>query len=160
MSTDDFTTEIRADAGFDYRDDRSDDRGARGLDLRFILHGPKGSITWVLLTGWMERPIDEPGWTTNSGHPPRRADRPGVDRTRAAYSWSPTAGPVSSHAPVKARDYWSGPFDCDVIGGSCYGDSGYMIGDDAFRALVTGGSDALFAFLRECYDDWIEGSDE
>lgn len=148
-----FTHEIRADAGYDFRDDVTDQRGCHGLSFRFILRGPLGAISWELMTGLMERPVSDPGWTIFSDRAPRRSDRPGWDRT-GNDSPHPTAGAIASHCHEKRGD-WSGPYPCDVLGGECYADVGYMVGDQALDALLKGGSDGVFAYLREIHDEWL-----
>lgn len=145
--------EIQAIAGYDYRDDRNDKRGCHGLGFRFILRGPLGAVTWVLNTGLMANAVDDFGWSIYSGRPPRRSGKPGTDRTGSGLTW-PTAGPIASHSPVQRRDYWT-QGDCDLWDGPCWGDIGYMVGDDALVALATGGSDGVFDFLQTIHDEWL-----
>jgi hypothetical protein len=156
LATPEFTTEIITVTGYDYRDEEGDTRGAHGFHFRFILRGPLGGITWDLNTSWVEHPIDDQTWSIYAKRKPNRRSSPGFDVTN--YAHQPTGGPVASHSPFE-REGRNGPYDCDVIGGQCYGDTGYLIGNDVFRELVRGGEDAVFTLLREIHDDWL-GVDE
>jgi len=149
-----FTTEIRAVAGYDHRDDIKDRRGCAGLSLIFVLRGPLGAITWELMTGLMRRPIADPGWSIYANRVPKRSGHPGWDDV-GHDSPHPTVGPIASHCHEARHDYWAGPYPCDVLGGQCYGDVGYMVGDQAMEALLTGGQDAVFGVLREFHDEWL-----
>ena len=155
-----FTHEIVADAGYDFRDDVTDQRGCHGLSFRFILVGPLGAITWVLMTGLMERPVDDLGWGgVYSKVPPKRAKRPGFDRTQFGFP-SMTAGAIGSHCHEQRVDWWAGPYPCDVLGGECYGDTGFLIGDQALARLLKEGSEGVFTFLREIYEEWLVKADD
>ena len=152
-----FTHEIQAEAGYDYRDEVEDQRGCHGLSFRFIFRGPLGAITWHLMTGLMMRPVDDLNWDgVHSKVPPNRAEKPGFDRTKFGYP-SMTAGAIASHSHKQLMDWWAGPYPCDVLGGECYGNSGYMVGDQALDALLKSGSDGVFTYLRTVYDEWLVG---
>lgn len=154
---------MKATPSYDERDEpfTSQSKGACGVRLWFILKGPKGSIVWELMTSWMANAIRDIGWNINSGRPPMRTGAPGVDDT-GGRPRSPTAGPISLHCAEKLEDYWyDGSAGCEWLDGrACYGDSSYLAGDRAFAALTEGGSEAVFAVLKEFYESWIEGADE
>lgn len=154
MALNDFTTEIRVHPGYDYRDDPSGTRGAHNLSLDFILRGPEGAINWTLNTGWLHRPL---AGAMVRGRTPDRRDKPGADAR--LYDLYPSAGGVSSHLHDKREEYMLGPNPCNIIGGSCYGDTGYTIGDEVLEAMFVGGHEAVWTKLREIYTAWIEQAD-
>jgi hypothetical protein len=143
---------IRAYKGYDYRDDPNDQRGAHGLDLTLIAKGPEGAITARVGTGWMLRPLA--GRYVRSSGPQARHELPGVDA--GLHGGYPTGGPVVSHVPTRLKDWWQSSGPCDVLGlDECFGDIGYLVGDDVLKALIEGGDEAAFAKLDEIYRAWI-----
>lgn len=149
----DFQREIRFCAGYDYRDDPKDQRGAHGAELHFILRGPLGAISAVVSTGWMLRPLT--GRYMRHDGPQDRRDKPGVDgRLNDCF---PRGAYILSHALVQRQDWWSGPSDCDILGGKCYGDIGYTVSDTFLDRLLRDGEEGAFAFLAELHDAWLSG---
>jgi hypothetical protein len=147
----DFETRIEFLPGYDYRTGApvvDPNRGAHGMEIRFSLIGPLGAISWKLQTGWMERPL------VGHLHPySGRRDKPGIDG--ALLEYSPSAGAVSSHVHEQREDYWLGPNECDVIGGECYGDTGYTIGDRVLIALMKDGHAGVWRELEDIYNAWL-----
>jgi hypothetical protein len=146
-----FEKRVEVFPGYDHRDDPRDTRGAHNLSIRFTIIGPLGAITWDLNTGWMERPLLG-AYQANAGQQ-RRSDTPGADHRLRDYS--PRAGAVSSHAHDQLEDYWVGPQPCNVLGGECYGDTGYTIGDTVLAAMFKDGHDGIWRELRVIYDAWL-----
>jgi len=132
--------------GFDDRDTPGGaSLGIGGLEMTFWLRGEKGAVTWRLFTGCF-LPRTQTEWLDGFGD--------------SAYK--PDAGAVEWHCPAPLG---SGEphFDCRLLGpgNPCYGDIGYMIGDKAYEALVSGGEMALWRFLGEMYrDQFVPGSGE
>lgn len=147
----DFETRIEFVPGYDYREgapveDRN--KGAHGMEIRFILVGPLGGISWTVKTGWMQKPL--------IGHlnPYQgRRDKPGIDG--GLWQYSPSAGAVSSHVAEQREDYWIGPQPCDVIGGECYGYTGYTIGDRVLDGLMKDGHAGVWREMEVIYDAWL-----
>lgn len=155
---DGFTSEVRAHPAYDTRD--QPDGAANGLEFIFILRGPAGAISWELMTGIMERPVQDAGWSVFDNRPPRRGSRPGLDYTRATPSGFPIAGPVASHVPDSV-EYLIGPAECNILpGGRCWQNIGYLIGDRVLAALVACGDPGVWRELLDIYRAWIEGSDD
>jgi hypothetical protein len=146
-----FTRQIRIRDGYDYRDDPKEQRGAHGMEIQFILRGPLGAITTAIGTGWMARPLR--GSYNRGMGPQNRYDRPGVDGRLSDHF--PTSQGIGSHCLEQRREYWFGPQDCDVIGGQCYGDHGYMVGDTFLAKLLGEGQEVAWAFLEELHNDWL-----
>lgn len=151
MNADEFTTKVRIFPGYDYRDEPNDQRGAHNLSMQFELVGPLGAISWTLNTGWMKNPLKG---ALAPGGPQDRADKPGADFRLREYS--PSAGGVYSHSHAKAADWWLGPNECDILGGQCYGNSGYLVGDTVLAAMFDDGHEGVWRELRVLYDAWLE----
>lgn len=142
---------IRILASYDYRDDPNDTRGAHGTDIMLVTKGPAGAITCRISTGWVARPLAR-GYLRGADRQ-QRNHKPGVDAALA--DCYPTGAGIASHSATQDRDYWSGPGPCDVLGGFCYGDTGFLVSDDILLALVEGGDEAAFAKLDEFYAEWL-----
>lgn len=141
---------IRAYAGYDYRDEPDDQRGAHGLDLMIITKGPLGAVTCKIGTGWMLRPLAH--GIVGRG-PQERRDKPGVDRTLAG---GPSGFGVASHSLTQDRDWWSETGPCEILeAATCWGETGYLVSDSVVEALVAGGDVAAFARLDELYAAWL-----
>lgn len=153
-----FTREVRFRASYDHRDDTEAKRGAGGVVISFILGGSLGAISADISTGWMSRPYLG---TTPAIYAPRplrpRGTSPGVDLNIGHQSLHSSG--VHSHCTEQRREWWSGPQDCILLNGPCYGDTGYMVGDQFLEALVSGGDEAAWQWLEECYQDWLGPED-
>lgn len=137
-----------AEAGFDGDiafspafDERKVGNGIGSLVLAFWLRGPGGAVKWKLHTGCYLR----------------RTQTEWLDRFRGSAN-KPTAGMVDWHSPVPMKENDEPRYDCRLLGpgNACYGDGGYLLGDEAYEALVTGGEAALWLFLREMYRSRFE----
>lgn len=116
--------------------DAAKNYGIKDPDLWFILREDGWAMSWRLFSGW-GMPLDAfNAESPDCSHSAHQAGFP---------SSGPTAGAVSWHAPVPLVDDRAGP--CEWLGGECFGDQGFLLGDQAFDRLRTDGSDALFAFL-------------
>jgi len=72
------------------------------------------------------------------------------------YSLGPTKGPVWIHCRWPTYDGAPGPAEeCDFIGGPCYTDIGFSLGDMAYRAWAYGGLDGIYGWLREMVDSVV-----
>jgi len=119
-------------AAFDQRDpDPNRDYGISGAYFVFCLIGKDRAITWELcsdcfLPETKKRLRDE-------GHP-----------------WmGPTAGPVDFHYREPQYEGMRSSDDCTLLDGTCYGNTGFLLGDDVYRAFAYGGIDGVFGKLRE-----------
>lgn len=151
MSSQGFTHEVRLIPSYDNREtDRGG--GACGVKLYFILRGPGAALTFKVITDWMARPLTEPfDWDAPKPWP--RASEPGCDKGHVRTLMD--AG-VSLHCPAKAKEWWLGPNECDVLGGlPCYGDTGMLVGAPVLAAMVAEGDEGLWREMREIYDAWM-----
>lgn len=61
---------------------------------------------------------------------------------------------VSSHFKRKMADWWLESPECDVLEqGHCFGDTGYSIANDAWRAFLVSEEDG-WKFLEQVYREW------
>lgn len=144
------TREVRFDPSYDYRDDGESGRGAHGMEMWLLLKGPKGVVSFSLMTGWMVAPIRNPAWTIfNRDVDPMRDDRPGID----VLTWdcSPTVRGTAVHRPDpngEKCDFMDGPCNSEVVLSS-WGD------EEVLRALV-GRGDAVWDELEKLYKKHLD----
>lgn len=164
-----FTREIRCIPGYDHRDDpdpKKRERGAHGMEIMFILVGAPGyAITAKIMTTWQSNPLSKPfpgiyKYDFDKHGPLERERRAGTDSRAPGWTDDPMGGPVCSHSHTKDRDYWSGPGPCDILGGECYGDMGFLMGDTFKDALIRGGDEGAWKYLEEVYKDWFGPEDD
>lgn len=124
-------------------DDPARDYGIGSVELQFALIGPAGAITVGVSTGWYLPHVEE-RLLREHDHTPF------MGRRSCAFQGAGTA--VCIHAPSPRKDYFMGPDDCHLLpGGQCWGDIGFLAGDEAYAVLVEGGEDALWEFLASWY---------
>lgn len=155
MADSEFTKEVRFRAAYDRRDEPDDQHGCSGVIISFNLTGPLGAMSAEINTGWLARPYLGTTWPIHAARPLEPRDsKPGVDLLLGHQSLH--AGAVHSHCTEQRRDYWYGPNDgCTLVDGPCYGDTGYLVGDQFLEALVSGGDEAAWKWLEETYTQWL-----
>ena len=106
--------------------------GKHGMDIRFLLRGPKGVAQFLLSTGWV----------------------PGEEGTdpRTAQSY-PMGADVGYHARTpQYEDQW-GMGACEHFDGdSCYYDGSGLYATEVLAAFRERGADAVWPILREWHD--------
>jgi len=104
--------------------------GCHGVDMRFVLKGPKGAIQFLLYTGW---------------HLPGVAEELGPRQ--------PMPADLGYHSPHPMYESQSVVRDeCEYVGGGpCYYDGSTLNAKEPFDILVTEGEEALWAFLEGDY---------
>lgn len=123
-------------------DDPAKDYGVGSVGVWFALVGSEGAVSFHLSSGWYLPHVRE------------RFKREG-------HRGDPCAGPVVWHHPTQREDYFAGPDECELLpGGKCWGDAGYLLGNDAYDALCEGGEDGLWVFLRRMYDQGFAPSED
>lgn len=121
-----FRREITFSAAYDKRHpDPSKNYGLHGVNMRWLLIGPKGAIQFLVFTGWQ---------------------LPGIDDT------DPMAADIGYHSPVPMYEGQKPMGKCDVLAeGDCYYDGSPLNAEPVFELLRTGGSDAVWARMEEEY---------
>lgn len=107
--------------------------GKQGMEIRWVLRGPKGATQFVMYTDWL------PG---QKGGDPRTADM------------FPIAADLGYHARVPqfegqedyARD------DCDILGGRCYYDGSGLRAEPVMTEFIRNGETAIWAALEAEYE--------
>lgn len=161
---DGFTTSIKVTPSFDHRFDPEQWRkGCGSMQIEFVLGGPLGFVTASVNTGWMSEPLT--ARPTGYGGAPSRPwgnevraiGKVGFDVISSSHD-KPMAGGISCHAaaPPVGKEWFSSASGCTLIeGGTCYGDTGCLVGDEFLLRLSRGGDEAAFGYLREIHDDWL-----
>lgn len=105
--------------------------GRHGMNIRWLLRGPKGAAQLLIYTGWM------PGQ---------------MHMTRSLADLHPMAADLGYHARVpQYEDQWS-PGDCEYLGTPCYYDGSSLAADSVFLAFTKAGESAIWSALAERYD--------
>lgn len=143
-----FRTEINVNkpAHEQRHDDPSKDYGIGCAHMVFRLIGPKGAIEFDVFTGWY------------LAHVAERLRREPVGHYKGArHALEGHAGATYFHQHTPMWDDQE-PEDCKLLGGPCYCDVGYTIGDDLWEGLVTGGEPGLWKRMKALHDDLGESS--
>jgi hypothetical protein len=116
--------------------------GVHGVDLRMTLIGPAGAVTFTLFTGW---------------HLPHVAQGVEARGDRAlAVLLRPQPAGVDYHSPVPRHEGQTVRPDCGYLGGRpCYSDGSSLAAGDVFNRLLTGGHEAVWAYLEDYYHHWL-----
>ena len=117
--------------------------GVHGMEIWWYLRGPKGAAHFGIFTNWIPGPL-APGW----GLPPA-----GMVFPRREFDHYPLGVDLGYHAHVPQ---WEGQeayarADCDVIGGTCYGDGTALGADHLAKEFVLAGEPVVWAALEERY---------
>ena len=131
----DFRREIQWQPGYDHRNNPEKNQyGCHGLQVRWLLHGPKATMQFVFMTPWL------PTWEAHKDQMPfdvlpsdigRHADEPQYEGEESRK--------------------------CDCRrSGKCYYDGSSLMADDAFKLLLTEGEESVWKYLEERYKDWIK----
>jgi len=118
-------------------DERNKGKGIAACRMFMVLRGSKGCVVLLINTGWFLPCTREwkEMWIQKSG----------LD------TWEPNGMAVSYCSPVPLHDWQEGRANCDWLGCTCYGDTGYSLADEPFELLLTKGSDAVFEWLTAYY---------
>lgn len=130
--------EIRFEVGYDHRSDpdpKKRSQGAHGMQIRFLLHGRKGTIQFLLYTDWM------PTWKSTG------------EGGQLFKSMGPMPADIGYHADEPQYE-GQGTMECkERPSGQCYYDGSSLNAESIFRLFVKGGEKALWAALNEYYLD-------
>jgi len=115
----------------------SSNYGRASMNIRFLLHGPQGSVQFL--------------WST--GITPERAVQPGKCGAREEWMHiAPMGYDLGYHADAPQYE-GHGSYECGFRpGGECYYDGSSLAADRILELFLTKGEDAMWAALRERYD--------
>lgn len=123
----------------DFENGRFGDKGCGSIRIRAALIGHDGAITWTASLGWY-LPETFEAWK-QKGIAPRHENQ------GQGYA-------VCVHSPTPIYGNEDNEGECDVLpGGKCFGDCGYLAGEEFFNITMRGGEAALWAKMLEWYDD-------
>jgi hypothetical protein len=144
-------------------DRRADGYGQHGVELRMYVIGPLGAVQFALSTGWPHPSVlglDEPDhlgmWAHAYQDGFREQNEWRMDgRARGHY---PSPSDLGYHSPRPMYEGQQPITDsCEFVGGApCYYDGSGLNAAGPFHALVTGGNDAVWAYLEDYYRDVFE----
>ena len=111
---------------------------SRGMEMLFVLKGPKGAIQFLLYTNWQL--------------PHVRKDFEERMRFESVSSClvMPMAADIGYHSPKPMYEGQEAR-ECDVLGGKCYYDGSGLRAQEPFDILVSKGLDALWEYLEDDY---------
>jgi hypothetical protein len=122
-------------------DERRKGCGVHGMEMRFVVKGPRGAVQFLLFTNWMLPHVE----------------RELHDRYEKGESLNPCLfkgypADLGYHSPKPMyKDQSAMRNDCDILGGQCYYDGSGLNAERPFGILVSQGLEALWKFLEEYY---------
>jgi hypothetical protein len=138
---DGFRRRIEFRGAFDKRHtDPSKDYGVHGMDLRFVLIGPKGATQFLCYTGL---------------HLPHVREELFRKRRGEKYDLgAPMGADIGYHAREPQYEGQSViQDDCPYVGGPCYYGGSGLAAEEFMPTFLAEGDDAVWTMLRERYDD-------
>jgi len=135
--------EIIVTAAFDKRHkEPAKNYGIHGAELRFILTGDKGAITFTLYTNWYLPHVDEE--LRNS-----RRNKPECD-----FMFRPHGADISYHSHIPCYEGQTPIENCQYLGGKpCYCDGSGLSAEPIGEMLIAEGSEAVWKELQRWYDE-------
>ena len=116
-----------------YDDDVPGRYGRHGMEIRWLLRGPRGAVQFLMNTGWV------PGV---KGVEPRISDL------------FPMATDIGYHAKVpqyEGAEEFSLHEKCDYIGGKCYYDGSGLQAEEIMKHFIVDGEKVIWAALEARY---------
>ena len=122
-------------------DERRKGYGIHGMEMRFLVKGPKGAVQFLVFTNWMLPHVKKELLD--------RVDK-GENLHPCLFEGHPADLGYHSPKPMyKGQSAMSN--DCDVLGGKCYYDGSGLNAERPFGILVSQGLESLWNFLEEYY---------
>lgn len=143
-----FEKRIEFKPAFDKRhDDPKKNYGIHGVDLAFYLLGEKGAIQFIVYTSW------------HLPHVQDELDSKPIDSRFPFLSHKPMAADLGyhSHKPMyEGQEHIME--DCPLLGwGKCYYDGSGLNAEKVFKVLTEEGSDGVWKYLENYYNETFEG---
>lgn len=131
--------------GYNCSDRSMQGHGVHGMEVRWLLRGPKGAVWLCMFTRWTPGDL-HPG----HGMPP--------DSRMLAQDLLPSGAGLGYHA--RDPQYEGQAIDraeCDVIGAPCYGDMSFCGADEPVERFVAEGEQVIWDALESAYADLKTG---
>lgn len=147
MTDQPLTRTVQFIPGYDQRHtDPHKNYGVHGMDIRFLLQGPKGVVQLVLFTGWLPRAAAEE-YARTFPNPPDPYQAYPADLGYHAY-----VPQYPDQSPMREP--------CWALGtAQCYYDGSTLNARHVYWILVNEEEEAMWAALKDHYDG-LEGPDE
>lgn len=117
--------------------------GIGDVHMMWMLRVDDWAMAWDVSTDWGLPDAEFRAAAPTCKHP--------MHRTFPSRGGS--GGAVDWHSPVPQYEGHEKRSDsCELTGGPCYVDTGFLLGDELFRLLRIEGDDAVWARLRELLD--------
>jgi hypothetical protein len=116
--------------------------GIHGMNLRFLLKGPLGTVQFVVFTAMHLPHVTRELWRKNAG---------------SEYNpFEPQGADIGYHSPKPRYEHQSA-MDCELAGGEkCYYDGSSLQADEFMPTFLSGGADVVWPMLEERYRDLFE----
>lgn len=139
---DGFKRVVKFRGAFDKRHaDPSKNYGIHGMELHFILVGPKGATQFLFYTNMMLPHVRKEIFDKHNGEY-QRFDL-----------WNPCGADIGYHArEAQYEGQTSMTADCEWVGGPCFYDGSSLRADEFAPTFLEKGDDAVWEMLREEYD--------
>ena len=125
-------------------DDPKKNYGVHGVDMRFVLIGPHGAISFALYTNW------------HLPHVQERIDSRAPSKDLTYTFHQPIAADLSYHIPFQ-YDECQSSYNCEYLPeGKCFIDGSGLMANIPMTALREKGLEGVFEVLHKYYTDWIE----
>lgn len=138
--------ELRFEPGYDYRSEDADkpanaQRGAHGLNIRFLVHGASGTVQFLLYTGWLPSWVHVGVTLTTVKHEASRVDDLYPMAADFGHHWdTPTYSDAEPMMPCEFRPT-----------NQCYYDGSSLRAERLLGVLLTQGHEAVWTALESEY---------
>lgn len=114
--------------------------GFHGMDMRFVLIGPKGATQFVVFTG-MQLPHVFTEWA----------------RKDADLLLRPMGADIGYHSPAP-RYEGQQAMDCDILGTTCYYDGSSLSAEKFMPVFLAEGDDVVWTMLARRYSELFDAA--
>lgn len=136
-----FRREIHFEPGYDHRAEDANKpfgnrRGCHGLNMRWLLHGERGTIQFLVYTSWL------PSWVSGDQYRSYEVADTVHAPSPADFGW---------HWDASLYDGDTATDDCQYRPGGCHYDGSGLMAEPLFAALLTEGHEAVWRAMEERY---------
>ena len=134
-----FRREICWEPGYGHRNDSQKKQyGCHGLQIRWLLHGSRATVQFLIFTGWL------PTWKSFGGKTPVNVLPADVGYHADQFGWCLRVV-LPQYENQQQRDCEYRP------GGECYYDGSGLQAEELFKILVCKGEEAVWSYLENYY---------